>query len=450
MNSNSFSLLDQDLQNIFQQKWNYENVKNIEIAKNRRINFIRLRANSSNSNLYLEEVLQGKKIVIYYDDIGNNLIIATDDWTALIDMSTPLTPNMRDTLKSITKYKIIIYDASGKTQEILSEQSININATIIEKDSFYHNEFKEQLKQKFTGDIYDYFEDYMEFLEDNCARGNPIPSKVIAYLTVAFYPSMFVYLMSPSIIPTQVAAHGPAPAPANHLIQGPPPGMMLNPQRMSPGQFAPQFQPQMGFNPQYAQSQLQQFNPMPFFNPMPAPTNQFVQSTPMGPLNPARFAPINPANFAPAPANNMVQNSRPAFVIDPSKLMVAQPPAQQAPKPQAPPQMAPPKPAKSAPMASIQNFTLQVIQPSEMAKPENKTPPPAAPSIDTSKIAVKKEATGGVTNEFWSRLEKMELSLKARGELELDGLKFKCSICKQKFTSPVYLLQHTWEEHKDY
>lgn len=459
-----FSLQDPRLEEIFQEQWGLEEVKDIEIAPNQRLKFIRLKSNSNTIDTYLNPVLNDKKLVISYDSVGNNLIFVSSEICAIIDMKDPLAPSVKASLCSLTRTKIIILDISEQTQQILSRNSIQLSAYIVTKCSQQYNTFLSKMKSQCTDQVYDYFEQYNKYIVNNAKRGNPFPSKVIAYLTVCLYPALFCLFLE-----------GNSAFQQGQLKETPPPGipqpMMPNPMQPMPN-FNPRMQnPNMypnyapNFNPQ--PQVYHQFNPMPQFQPMPAqmpqfcpmpaPPNQFIQGPHnLAPITPQGFAlpppinrmqsspmgPLSPQMFAQAPSNGPVQSPQPAFHINPA-LLAANLAQQNQPNQQKPQQQQQPEqPRQEHP---------KVASPPPQAQSVQAKSPPASPqqSIDMSKIAIKKEATGGVTDEFWAQLEKLEIGFKARGELDLDGLKFKCALCKQKCTSPVYLLQHMWEHHKE-
>ena len=234
----------------------------------------------------------------------------------------------------------------------------------------------------------------------------------------------------------------------------------------------PQFNPQKFVPPQINPNQVQQpnqgFYPNPFFNSPPLNPNYFVP-----PINPALIAnpnqqamPINPGMMVQPPMMNAYpqqpQFSPQMFCINPQMV---QAPAQNfapAPAPAHVPAPAPAKQARKVQQSSKPQQTGSANIPLEKSasapfRPQKIEKSPKTVSTSSSqnsllqKIETRKESSEGVGAEFWSQIEKIELSLKAQGELNIDmnEQKFKCRQCNQKFHTSAFLLKHIWECHRE-
>ena len=71
--------------------------------------------------------------------------------------------------------------------------------------------------------------------------------------------------------------------------------------------------------------------------------------------------------------------------------------------------------------------------------------------LDISRLQTRQEAAGGgVDEEFWHQLDRLDVMLHAQMKVDTDGENSGCLICKKNCKSYVKLLQHCWETHKDF
>ena len=557
-----FSILETNPNAHFDKIWDINTYRKIQILPGIFVNFYRIQGDTKESLIPLNNILHSDKILINYAKKFNQLILVGKENVFIIDLKNNLDKNLLSALEAENSPAIIYYNTDADTKAYLESQGLNVKNGIISTNQELQQKFVNLKGQQFNLPVHNFFDQYMGYL--NQLQPNQFNSKVIAFLTLAFNPTIFYLTVGKDLCGIATIYHKESESIkaiflqkrakgrkcpicnynfdffpnffdhvmkkhdtpqntlknlfhlynmpysceccgelienekkyndhiSNHHIQlsakilcnvlGPNSEITKYVTSLFEKNKSVKNKPYIGSapvhtSPQFQQQQQQQqqqpygINLPPPVAPQPQPLfgafspGMFVSNSNQAPQNiqaPFISNPINPAMLvsnqaAPPPT----PQNFPSFQL-PSNQPAPAPVPAPAPAPapfnasmiSAPPQghfnpamispsaaVPPPQPKVKIDPSSISQQTVASSSSTDALSQRTRSQEFAL------KIATKKETTEGVGKEFWDQLEQLELS--THGPIDISADKFKCSLCKEKFLSAVYLLQHTWENHKD-